>query len=781
MATAHETAGAGWSPSPRDLRQQAAEIVAELTLEEKASLCSGADFWHTKGIERLGLEPYMLTDGPHGLRKQASDTDHLGLNNSIPATCFPSGAGLAASWNRDLLGDIGRALGREAAAESVGILLGPAINIKRHPLGGRNFEYFSEDPFLTGELAVSYIDGVQSQGVGTSVKHFAANNQETNRLLVDVIVEERTLREIYLPGFHAAVTRAQPWSVMSAYNRINGPYASDNAWLLTDLLREEWGHEGIVVTDWGAEDDRVTGLGAGTSLEMPGNGGLGDQEIVEAVRSGTLATEVLDREVTRLVSVHLAAAASRAIPRTVDHSAHHALAQRAAVEASVLLKNEGVLPLAPDSRIAVLGAFAEQPRYQGGGSSRINPSRLDSLLDGLAQCGMRDITYAPGYGLNDPEPDETLLAQAREAAAAADVVVVMVGLTSAEESEGYDRPHMRLSDSHNALVEAARSVSDRVVVVLSNGAPVEMPWVASVPAVLEAYLGGQASGSALAAILTGAQEPGGRLAETFPVRLEDSPAYLNFPGTDEKVEYREGIFVGYRHYDTVRVGPLFPFGHGLGYTSFEITGTSIDRTDIDETESVQVTVEVVNVGHRRGSHVVQLYAHQVGAQPRRPEQELVGFDKVTLGPGECTTLRFELDRSAFCYWGTRAHAWVVDDADFEIRIGASSRDIAAVERVRVRGSSDAPLLRGHNTALGNILDHPVLGGWARDLREAFIGAQGTYDPESPEFRLVEAFSRELPLRALARIGGLISVDQLERACRVLETTASEEDMRWFGA
>jgi len=767
--------------SPARFLPRAAELVAELTLEEKASLCSGADFWHTKGVERLGIQPYMLTDGPHGLRKQASDTDHLGLNNSVPATCFPSGAGLAASWNRELLGEVGRALGREAAAENVGILLGPAINIKRHPLGGRSFEYFSEDPYLTGELAVAYIDGVQSEGVGTSVKHFAANNQEKNRLLVDVVVDERTLREIYLRAFHAAVTRTQPWSVMSAYNLLNGTYASDDPWLLTEVLRAQWGHEGIVVTDWGAEDDRVAGLEAGTSLEMPGSGGLGDREILEAIRAGRLDESVLDREITRLVAVHLAVAeAARTRTGDFDHAAHQALARRAAAEGSVLLKNEGaLLPIAPTARIAVVGAFAEHPRYQGGGSSRINPTRLDTLLEGLIEHGVRDVAYAPGYSLNDSEPDETLLAQARSVAGGADVVIVMVGLTAQEESEGYDRSHLRLSAAHNALVEAARSANENVVVVLSNGAPVEMPWVADVPTVLEAYLGGQASGAALADVLLGAAEPSGRLAETFPQRIEDTPAYLNFPGTIERVEYREGIFVGYRHYDTVRTEPLFPFGHGLGYSTIEVAAVAVDRTELDETEKVVVTAELVNTGDRAGSQVVQVYVHQVDGQPLRPEQELVAFEKVALAPGERTTVRIELDRTAFAYWGIRSQDWVVDDAAFEIRVGTSSRAIAFTERVVVHGSSDAPLLRGQNTALGSLLEHPVLGAWARDLRNTFVGGSGDYDADSPEYRLVDAFSRELPLRSLVRIGGLITDEDLGRACRVLDGTASSEDVDRF--
>lgn len=767
--------------SPIEWMTRAAEIVVQLSLEEKASLCSGADFWNTKGIERVGLAPFMLTDGPHGLRKQSGDTDHLGLNRSVPATCFPSGAGLASSWDRRLLREVGEALGAEAAAENVGILLGPAINIKRHPLGGRSFEYFSEDPMLTGELAVAYIEGVQSRGVGTSLKHFAANNQETNRLLVDVVVDERTLREIYLRAFRSAVTRAQPWSVMSAYNKINGTYASDDPWLLTAVLRDEWGHEGIVVSDWGGEDDRVAGLRAGMTLEMPGNGGLGDSEVLDAVRDGLLGEEVLDAEITRMVAVHLAVAeAARDREIVVDFAQHHELARRAAAESIVLLKNDsGLLPFGASERIAVLGEFARVPRYQGGGSSHINPTRLDSLLDGLTEHGVGQVAFAPGYRIGDASPDEKLLEEARVAAEAADVVVVMVGLTPQEESEGYDRTHMRLADSHNALVGVALRANRRVVVVLSNGSPVEMPWVRDVPAVVEAYLGGQASGLGLADVLMGAREPGGRLAETFPERLEDTPAYLNFAGPELAVHYREGVFVGYRYYDTVDRTPLFPFGHGLGYTTIEIVGSSVDRSEIEDGEWVEVAVDVENTGARTGQQVIQVYAHQVGAQPRRPEQELVAFEKVSLDAGERRRVRVRLDREAFAYWGVHANDWVVDDAAFQIRVGTSSRDIAAAETVVVHGTGDALVHSGRNTALGAILDHPVLGAWARSLREIFISGQGDYADDSPELLLVEAFSRELPLRSLVRIGHLISDDDLHRACRVLDGTAAPEDLAVF--
>lgn len=758
----------------------AAEIVAGMTLEEKASLLSGADFWNTKGVERLGIEPFMLTDGPHGLRKQSSDADHLGLNESVAATCFPSGVGLAASWDVGLVREIGAALGREAKAERVGVLLGPAINIKRHPLGGRGFEYFSEDPELAGALAAAYIDGVQSQGVGTSVKHFAVNNQERNRLLVDAVVDERTLREIYLRAFEIAVTRSQPWTVMTSYNRINGVYASDNEHLIRGVLRGEWGHAGAVVSDWGGEDDRVRGVEAGMSLEMPGNGGITDAEIVRAVREGRVDEASVDREVGLVIDLHRKVAANRDDDAAFDALAHHDLARRAALSATVLLKNAGAtLPIRAGARIAVLGAFAETPRYQGGGSSRIRPTRLVGLLSALAEehPDVR-IDYRQGYRLGQLEPDEALLADARAAAAAADVVVVMAGLGDQEESEGYDREHLRLSHAHSALIEAAAEENPAVVVVLSNGAPVEMPWASRVQAIVEGHLGGQAGGAALADVLLGIEEPAGRLAETFPRRLEDTPAYLNYPGTQRRVEYREGVFVGYRYYDTARVEPLFPFGHGLGYTTFGLSDLAVAQPAPGEAAAT-VSATVTNTGDRAGGTVVQVYAHQRDAQPRRPEQELKAFTVVRLNAGESTRIELALDRRAFASWGEHAHGWVVDDAEFDIRVGFSSRDVASSACVHVAGEGDPAPSQGQNTALGDLLEHPVLGGWARGLRETFISGQGSYDPSSAEFRLVEAFSRELPMRALVRIGALITQEELERALRVLDGSASDADLAAF--
>jgi len=767
--------------TPNAWREQAARIVAELTLQEKASLCSGADFWNTKAVEHKGVPAFMLTDGPHGLRKQSSAADHLGLNESVPATCFPSGVGLAASWNRELVREVAAALGREASAERVGVLLGPAVNIKRHPLGGRGFEYLSEDPWLSGELAAAYVEGLQSQGVGASLKHFAVNNQETNRLLVDARVDERTLREIYLRGFEIAVTRSQPWTVMSAYNRVNGEYASDNSWLLRDVLHEQWGFDGVVVTDWGAEDDRVAGMRAGTALEMPGNGGLGDAEILAAVENGQLDERILDTTVVRLVALHLAVADNLRAPATSDPAAHHALARRAAVEATVLLKNDGpVLPLTPGARIAVLGGFAAQPRYQGGGSSHINPTRLETFLAALAaEHPEVKVDHAPGYRVGDPVPDTALLEQAAQTCAAADVAVVLVGLSDQEESEGYDRRHLRLSPSHEALVATALDTGIPVVVALSNGAPVEMPWIDQVSAVLECHLGGQAGGAALADIVTGVTEPGGRLAETFPVRLQDTPAYLNWPGTARSVEYREGLFVGYRYYDSVGLDPLFPFGHGLGYSEIVIRSATLDHAEIDDGRPVRLRVDLENPGERAGSQVVQVYVHQEGAVPHRPEQELKAFEKVWLEPGERRAIDLDLDRDAFAWWSTATSAWVVDDARFEVRVGTSSRNIAARAVLRVHGAGETLPSQGQNTALGALLTHPVLGGWARGLRETFIAGQGSYDPDSPEFLLVEAFSRELPLRSLVRIGALIGQDDLDRAVRVLAGSADEGDLDAF--
>jgi beta-glucosidase len=677
-------------PRPSDL-PDAAAIVAQLTLEEKASLCSGRDFWTTEPIDRLGVPSIVMTDGPHGVRLQQGATDHLGISSSVPATCFPTASALAATWDRDLVGEVAGAIADECLALGVDVLLGPGVNLKRSPLCGRNFEYFSEDPLLAGELATAYIRGVQSRGVGTSLKHFAGNDQEHRRLLVDAIYDDRTLRELELTAFELPVTRAQPWTVMGAYNRVNGTYACEHPWLLTEVLKGEWGHTGIVVTDWGAMHDRVAAIAAGCELEMPATDGSSDQAIVEAVRAGTLDEAAVDRAVTRLVELALRAAATRQPDATFDVEVHHALARRAAAEAAVLCRNEdAALPIRDGDRVAVLGAFASSPRFQGTGSSRINPTRVDTLRDELtALLGTDRVTYASGY--RDPDRvDDALLAEAVTLAQQADVAVIHVGLPDGYENEGDDRTHLRLPASHDALVAAVAAVHDRVVVVLANGAPVELPWIDDVEAVVEGYLGGQAGAGGLADVLTGAVDPGGHLGETFPRHLEDVPSSRHFPGGPATVQHREGLYVGYRFHDTVDGDVLFPFGHGLSYTTFAVGDVALDRTEVAPEElrdgaTLTLSATVSNTGERAGKVAVQVYVRDPEACVYRPDRELRAFTKVTLERGESRRIELELGERAFAFWDVERDAWSVEPGRFEVLVGLSSRDLRGQAELTVSG------------------------------------------------------------------------------------------------
>lgn len=766
-------------------------IVAALTLEEKASLCSGLDFWNTKPLERLGIPSWMMTDGPHGLRKQSTDSARVGLHDSLPATCFPSGAGLAATWNADLLGEVGAAIGEEARAEGVGVVLGPAVNIKRSPLCGRNFEYFSEDPFLAGELAKGYIKGLQSRGVGASIKHFAANNQEKSRMIIDVVADERSLREIYLPAFEAAVRDAKPWTVMCAYNRINGTYCSENPWLLAQVLRKEWGFGGVVVTDWGACNDRVAGLAAGEDFEMPGNGGITDADIVAAVRNGSLPEDCLDAALRRILELTFRVADAPPAPR-FDAAVHHALARKAARESMVLLKNEArLLPLdrgsgsgsalggrtgspapagAPTARaghppagrgrIAFIGAFARTPRYQGGGSSHIVPARMDDALAEARRIA-GDIDYAPGYDLEADEPDPALLAEARETAARSDTAVLFVGLTERLESEGFDRSDMKLPRSHLALIEEVLKVRKNVVVVLSNGAPVEMPWIDRVPAVIESYLGGQAWGGAVADILFGLSSPSGRLAETFPRRLEDNPSFLNFPGDARKVEYREGIFVGYRYYDAAGVEPLFPFGHGLSYAEFEYSNLRLDRAEMRDTDSLTVQVDVRNVGQVESQEVVQLYVEDEEASVQRPPRELKGFRKIDLRPGETKTVSFTLAARAFAFWSPEHGDWVVETGSFVVSVGASSRDLRLKASVRIESTTPELRVWDASASLGEVEKTPAGAAFVRSIKPRFAATFGSYEPGSAEAEMMEEMMRGFPLRNLVRMGHQVTQREID--------------------
>jgi beta-glucosidase len=670
------------------------DLIAKMTLEEKASLCSGQNFWFTKPIEHLGIPSIMLTDGPHGLRKQAFSGDHLGINESLPATCFPSASALSATWNQDLVEQVGMALGEECRQEKVGVILGPGANIKRSPLCGRNFEYFSEDPYLSGEMAKSHIQGVQSQGIGASLKHYAANNQEFRRMTIDAVVDERALHEIYLAGFEIAVRAAQPWTVMGAYNRLNGTYCCENPFILREVLKDKWGHTGLVVTDWGAMNERVPALKAGLELEMPGTTGVNDALIVKAVRSGEIDEITLDQAVERILEMIFKAQATLAEDYTYDAIAHHALARRVAGEGAVLLKNKGqTLPLAKDTRVALLGTFAKHPRYQGAGSSLTNPSRLDNLYEEMVKiAGINHIKYAAGYPSKGLSVDENLLNAAVDAARESDVVVIHVGLPDSFEVEGVDRVHLALPESHNRLVEAVAAIHDKVVVVLSNGAPIEMPWVGDVQAILEGYLGGQAGAGALADILYGIVNPSGKLAETFPIKLEDTPSYENFPGGPKTVEYRESLFVGYRYYETVQKEVLFPFGFGLSYTTFDYQDLSLSQPEITDQETLTVKLTVRNTGDIAGKEIVQLYVSPVSPTAFRPKIELKGFTKVELNPGETKQVTFTLDRRAFAHFSTAISDWQVESGVYRILVGASSQHIMLEGEVRITSSqTDLPI------------------------------------------------------------------------------------------
>ncbi|WP_061961486.1 glycoside hydrolase family 3 C-terminal domain-containing protein [Demequina flava] len=665
--------------------QQALDITSRLPRSEKIRLISGKDFWNSEALDSAGIASFMLTDGPHGLRKQAGDADNLGVADSVPATCFPTASALGSTWDMPLLEEVGAALGRESRIEEVGVLLGPGLNIKRHPAGGRSFEYFSEDPYVSGKAAAALVRGIQSEGVGACLKHFAANSQEHRRMSSDSVVDERTLREIYLTGFEIAVKEAQPWTIMCAYNLVNGIHAGEHRELLTDILRDEWGFDGLVMTDWMATFDRPAGVHAGLDLEMPGSHGSWDKRTDAAVESGDLSEGDLDIACARVITLALKVAAERASRPSVDvaaaHDAHHALARKAAATGATLLTNDGILPLAPKGRVALIGAFADKPRFQGGGSANVNPTRLDTvrgtLVERLGADG--EVIYAPGYDATTGEATDAQVAEALTAAESADTVVLMVGLPMSYESEGYDRDHLNIPPAHTRLVQALTARHDRVVVVSVGGAPVEMPWADTSNALLQAYLGGQAGGGAITDILVGDVEPGGRLAESIPVAATDLAAHANFGIHDTQVQYRENLYVGYRFHDTFGVPARFAFGYGLGYTTFElgdakVTGRGKDRT---------VTVPVTNTGDRPGSTVVQVYVHDVESTLHRPEQELKGYAKVTLEAGQRADAVIELNERAWAVWDVATHDWAVEAGEFEVRVGLSSTDIRATSTVQI--------------------------------------------------------------------------------------------------
>ncbi|WP_326779095.1 glycoside hydrolase family 3 C-terminal domain-containing protein [Streptomyces sp. NBC_01445] len=758
--------------NPNQSTQTPGETVARLSLAEKADLTTGAGWWHTTGIPDAGIPAVRLSDGPHGLRLQ-NDThaDHLGINGSAPATCFPPAVTLASTWDADLAGRVGDALARECLAHGVHVLLGPGVNIKRSPLCGRNFEYLSEDPLLSGVLGVAWVKGLQAQGVGASVKHFAANNQETGRMSVSADIDVRTLREIYLPAFHRVATEARPWTVMCAYNRVNGVHASQNPWLLTDVLRGEWGYDGVVVSDWGAVVDRARALAAGLDLEMPSSSGAGPARAVAAVESGELSEEALDRSAARVVALARKAAEHARPGADFDPAAHHDLAREVATRGAVLLKNDGaLLPLDPAApqHIAVIGEFARTPRYQGEGSSRVTPTRLDSALTSITEAApTAHVTFAPGFPVDAPDADAAALhEEAVRAAESADVVVLFLGLPPSFESEGYDREHIELPEEQTRLLSAVIAVNPNAVVVLSNGGVVRLAgWIDDVPAVLEGWLSGQAGGSATADLLFGRANPSGRLAETIPLRLVDTPAYLAWPGENGHVTYSEGLFVGYRHYDARDMAVSFPFGHGLSYTTFDYA----DLRVASDAGGLDVTVAVTNAGERAGHEVVQVYVAALGTRARRPVRELKGFAAVRLTPGETQNVTVRIARADLAYFNIAADTWLVEDADHRIDVGASSRDIRLTTTVPVDGDAYADQPDADST-VEVWLAHPVGGPAITALLSRVQKSMGDAYPQEGSSR-----QRMVANMRLSQLAGLpivpLSFDDVQELVETVRSAA----------
>jgi len=781
----------------RDTYAEAERVVAGLSLVDKIRLLSGKGLWQSEDAD--GVPSVMLTDGPHGLRKQLDSGDTLDLGSSVPATCFPTAAALGSSWDPALLEEIGAALGRESRAEGVGVLLGPGLNIKRHGAGGRTFEYFSEDPHLSGHLAGAMVRGIQSQHVGASIKHFAANNQEHRRMTIDTIVDERTLRELYLTGFEIAVKTSDPWTVMSSYNLVNGEHVGESRELMTTILRDEWGFDGLAMTDWGATYDRPVAIHAGLDLEMPGSNGSWDAAVKAAVEAGTLAIADVDLAATRLVDLALRATA---VPDAgpVDFDAHHSLARRAAAAGSVLLTNDGILPLEPHGTVAVIGAFAQTPRFQGAGSSLVNPTRVSAFLDEFRDAvGARaHVTFAAGYDARTGATTKALLDEARDAASGADAVILLVGLPAALESEGFDRETLRLPDGHEALVAAVTAANSRTVVVLLNGGALVTPWADSAAAILEAYLGGQAGGGAIADVLLGIAEPGGRLAESFPVAQQDVAADRNFPGGLTQVEYREGLYVGYRCHDSAGVPARFPFGHGLSFTTFGYESLGARKT----ADGYTVAVTVTNTGARAGTEVVQLYVRDVESTVYRPAKELRAFAKVALAPGESQKVTMRLDRRAFAVWDVASHDWRVEAGEFELLVGSSSTDIRVRRKLTLESDDVVSPAAGPTGFVATddefaaMLGRPVplprpvlpftLDSTLSDLNRSVLGRRVVSmvhsrvskqfgledaDPDNAQAGMFDAMLKELPIRGLAMMSnGEVSLTSAKRLVRLLNLT-----------
>lgn len=741
--------------------------VNDLTLEEKASLTSGGDAWHLQGVEAKGIPGYMITDGPHGLRKSNSaTTGEVDLNNSVPATCFPPAAGLSSSWNPELIHQVGEAMAEECIQEKVAVILGPGVNIKRNPLGGRCFEYWSEDPYLAGHEAVGIVAGVQSKGVGTSLKHFAANSQETDRLRISANISQRALREIYFPAFEHIVKTAQPWTIMCSYNRINGVHSAQNRWLLTDVLRDEWGYEGIVMSDWGADHDRVASLNAGLNLEMPPS--YTDDQIVYAARDGRIQPEQLDRMAQGMVDlVNKTRSAMSVDDYHFDVDAHDEVAHQAAIESMVLLKNDDdILPVAANAKIAVIGEFARTPRYQGGGSSHITPTKMTSFLDTLAARGV-DAAFAPGFTLDLEPADAKLEAEAVETAKNADVVLMFLGLPEAAESEGFDRETLDIPAKQVELLKAVAAENKNIVVVLSNGSVVSVaPWAGNAKGILESWLLGQAGGPALADVIFGKVSPSGKLAQTIPMDINDDPSMINWPGEEGHVDYGEGVFVGYRYYDTYDKAVDYPFGFGLSYATFAIDGVNVAKTGAN---TAHVTATVTNTSDVDAAETVQVYVAPGKAAVARPKHELKGFRKVFLKAGESAEISFDLDERAFAYWSEKFDDWHVEAGEYTVEVGTSSRDIAAVAVVTLDGDGKALPLDEWSTFC-EWADDPV---GSKIVASVYAEGEAGNLPQLPDNDMMRMFLKSMPINSMPMLmsdgGKAITAFMLDEYAKIAET------------
>lgn len=683
------------------------EIVSQMTLEEKAGMCSGKDYWNLKGVERLGIPTVKVSDGPNGLRTPTIDSGQLGFN-SKEAISYPAACLTACSFDEALIEEMGERIGEECRSEDIAVILGPSANMKRSPLCGRNFEYFSEDPYLGAHMATAYVKGVQSKDVSACVKHFAANNQEYRRQTCSSEIDERTLREIYLNAFEGIVKEGKPDILMASYNKVNGTYMTESKDILTDILRDEWGFDGYVMSDWSAVSNRVKALKAGLDLAMPGEGPFMDQEIIQAVKNGTINEADLDIAVERILKIVFKYTDSEK-KGTFDKEQDHAVSEKVALESMVLLKNEGILPLPEKGmKIAFIGEFASNPRFQGGGSANVKPYKVVSALDAVKSIA--EVSYAQGFELTEDKRNDVLFQSALKTAAEADIAVIFAGLPEQFESEGFDREHMRMPECQDELISEITKIQENVVVVMHNGSPVEMPWADNVKGILEAYLGGEAVGQAVVKLLFGIENPCGKLAETIPYQLSDNPSYLYFPGNGKKVKYREGVFVGYRYYDTKNMSVRFPFGHGLSYTKYEYSDLQISKDSIKDNEKLQVAFKVKNVGDRAGKEVIQLYVADKTYSAERPKKELKGFAKVHLQPGEEKTIRMELDKRSFAWYSTEIAGWHAATGEYELLVGASSSDIRMAKTVHIVSTDVLPLKVDRNTTISELIENPKTNG-----------------------------------------------------------------------